>query len=157
MAFFKRRRGISLTSFVRGIVKALTDAQQAIPHSREDHLRHHMTVDKEGVLTPKMFTVNMEDGRRINIPTYNFASVNTIGISSATIKCAARIVDLDQTDEVGDMTVGKHHAIFTVQAGNTKNTFEIEIAFQEKEPSEAGARLMESLDSMIDVEHIEHD
>ena len=97
MAFFKRRRGISLTSFVRGIVKALTDAQQAIPHSREDHLRHHMTVDKEGVLTPKMFTVNMEDGRRINIPTYNFASVNTIGISSATIKCAARIVDLDQT------------------------------------------------------------
>ena len=56
-----------------------------------------------------------------------------------------------QTAETcGEMTCGDHHAIFTVNPSQDgKKSFEIEIDFQQREPSESEARLIESLDSVV--------
>ena len=153
MAFFKKS-GVSLSQFVRGIVKALTDGQQAIPHSREEQLNCHMekTVAEDGseIFKPKMISVLLEDGRMIRVPRYTLAQVNTIGIHSARVRCSARIVDMERASDCGSMTCGEHHAIFTVNPTlDGKASFEIEIEFQQREPSESESRMMESLDSLV--------
>ena len=152
MGFFKKK-GVSLSQFVRGMVKGLTDGQQAIPHAREEQLNCHMEKSEEdgvSVFRPKMITVELSEGRRIQVPSYTFSQVNTIGIAGAKIKCSARIVDIETAPECGSMTCGKHHAVFTVTPScDGKETFEMEIEFSQRDPSESESRLIESLDSMV--------
>ena len=149
-----KRNGVSLSQFVHGIVKALTDGQQAIPHAREEHLEHHMEKvtddDDNTVYKPKTITIQLDENRRMTVPTYTLAQVNTIGISGAKIKCNARIVDLEQAEMCSEMTCGERHAVFTVLPGMSgKHSFEMEIDFQQRKPSESESRLMEGLDSVV--------
>ena len=153
MPLFKRH-GVSLSQFVRGIVKALTDGQQAIPHAREEHLECHMKretgEDGQEVYKPKTVTVEISEGHRITVPTYTLAQVNTIGISSAKITCSARIVGMEMAEQSGEMNCGECHAVFNVHPSlGSKNSFEMVIEFEQREPSESESRLIESLDSMV--------
>ena len=152
MPLFKRR-GVTLSELVRGVVKALTDGQQAIPHAREEHLNQHMeeiTEDGKTIYKPKTITVEVDQNRRVTVPTYNLAQTNTIGIDSARIKCSARIVDIENAQKCGTMACGDRYAVFKVFPGlQGKNSFEMEINFQQKEPSEAESRLIEALDSVV--------
>ena len=149
-----RKRGVSLSQFVRGTVKGLTDGQQAIPHAREEFLECHMEtveVDGEHLYRPKTITIELLEGRRITVPTYTLAQVNTIGIDSASVTCSARIVDLKQAEKCGEMTCGEHHAVFEVMpSSGGKNSFEMTINFQQRDPSESEARLIESLNSLVE-------
>ena len=152
MALFKRK-GVYLSQLVQGIVKALTDGQQAIPHAREEFLRCHMEEiehDGQTLFKPKTITVEVAEGRRVTVPTYTLAQVNTIGISSARIKCSARIVDMETAEKGGSMTCGDGHAVFTVHpSAGGRSSFEMIIEFQQREPSESESRLIESLDSVV--------
>ena len=152
MTIFKKQ-GISLSQFVRGLVKALTDGQQAIPHAREEFFNHHMDVVGEEGQTrykPKMLTVEISEGRYVTIPTYTLSHVNTIGITAAKIVCSARIVDMQTVEECGDMACGDKHVSFEVHPmRNGRNSFEMTLEFQQREPSESESRLIESLDSMV--------
>ena len=84
---------------MRGIVKALCDGQQAMPQARREHLEHHMVLGDDGLYRPKMFDVEIEDGRIISVPTYSLAQVNSIGIRSARVKCGARLVGVEETEK----------------------------------------------------------
>lgn len=152
MPLFKKH-GVSLSEFVRGIVKALTDAQQAIPYAREEHLNQHMEENiKSGEIfyTPKTIKVDVGENRRIEVPTYNLSQTNTIGIDSACIRCTARIIDMETVQKSGDMSCGEQYAVFSVSPGlQGKNSFEMEIKFQQREPSESESRLIEALDSVV--------
>ena len=152
MPLFKRR-GVTLSQFVRGVVKGLTDGQQAIPHAREELLQCHMEEieeDGETIYRPKTITIEISEGRRITVPTYTLSQVNCIGISAAKIRCAARIVDMQTAEKCESMTCGDHHAIFEVHPSQGgRNSFEMLIEFQQREPSESESRLIESLDSMV--------
>ena len=158
MKVFKDK-GVSLSQLVRGLVKSLTDGQQAIPHAREEHLECHMetVTDTDGnkIYKPKIFSVELSNNRSITVPTYTLHQTNTIGISSAKIKCNARILDIETAKKSGEMNCGESHAIFSVHPGlQGKSSFEIEIEFEQREPSESESRLIESLDSMV-VESVE--
>ena len=99
--------------------------------------------------TPKMITIKLSKDRFIQVPTYTMAQVNTIGISAARVKCAARIVDMEMGEKCGSMSCGEHHAVFTVNPTlEGKAGFEMEIEFSQRDPSESESRLMESLDSL---------
>ena len=152
MGLFKTR-GVTLSQLVRGVVKALCDGQQAIPHAREEFLHCHMDtveVDGETLYRPKTITVEIAEGRRVTVPTYSLSQVNTVGISAAKITCSARIVDMETAEECGSMACGDEHAVFEVHPSQGgKNSFEMTIEFQQREPSESEARLVESLDSMV--------
>ena len=93
-----KKRAVSLNCFVRGIVQALCDGQQAIPESRESHLMEHMDKTEDGTLTPKTFTIDTGD-KSLEVPTYSFAQVNTIGIHKATVKCSAKLVDISKAEK----------------------------------------------------------
>ena len=73
MSLFKKS-GATLSQFVRGMVKALSDGQQAIPHARDEVLRHHMDEDEDGVLRPIFHTVEIQPGQKIKIPAYSFSA-----------------------------------------------------------------------------------
>ncbi len=158
MTIFKHR-GVNLEEFVRGIVKALTGGQQAIPQAREEFLHCHMEeVERDGetVHKPKTFTVQVADNpaRYVTVPTYTMSQVNTIGISSAKIRCSARIVDMETETKnghvAGHMSCGDRHAVFNVHPSQgSKNSFEMELEFHQREPSESESRLIESLDSVV--------
>ena len=169
MPFFSRK-GPSLSEFVRGIVQALTDGQQAIAHSREQHLKHHMDEGDDDVFRPKMIDIELSEGRRISVPEYSMMQVNTIGIHSAKVSCSCRIVDIRSGDDPGDkpqdgqpvkeksgkMSIGDKHATFIVQpSSGGRNSFELQINFMQRDPSESENRLVESLDSLV-TEQIDH-
>ena len=154
MSLFKRR-GVSLSQFVRGMVKSLTDGQQAIPHAREEFLKCHMeqSEDDDGILyKPKLVTVAIDEHRRINLPTYTLAQVNCIGISSATVRCSARIVDMKESESCGEMNCGEHHAVFDVQPAGSgaRNCFELTINFEQRDAPESEARLINALETLIE-------
>ena len=65
MGLFKPR-GVSLSAFVHGIVKALTDGQQALPQSREEQIECHFEKADNGKYKPKTITIELPDGREIN-------------------------------------------------------------------------------------------
>ena len=150
---FGKSRGVKLAQFVRGIVHALTEAQQGIPHARERELNHHMTTAADGTLEPKLINIKLPDGRTLDVPTYALATVNSIGIASARVKCAARIIELSTEDaETGSMSCGNAHAVFRVDASTKgRDTFEMEIEFQEKDHSEAGSRIIDALNTIAEV------
>ncbi len=152
MGLFKNR-GVSLSSFVRGMVKALTDGQQALPQAREEQLDCHMDKDPDtGKLHPKTVTVVLPDGREVTAATYSLCRTNTIGIHRASVSCSARIVDMQEDKGCGDMSCGEHTARFHVSptvSGGGRSSFEMTIEFEQREPSESEARVMESLDGVV--------
>lgn len=139
---------ITLSQFVRGLVKALTDGQQGIPDAREEQLQHHMTTGEDGVMSPESHRVKLSDDEFIDLPTYSFCQVNTIGIKSAKVQCNARIVGLAPNESTsGTMTTGDEEAVFRVTPGNGgKNTITMVIEFESRNPSETEMHLIESLD-----------
>lgn len=153
MALFGNKRGMTLSSFVRGVVRALTDGQQAIPHSREDHLKHHMELGEDDIYRPKMVDIELPEGQRISLPKYSLMQVNTLGIHSATVSCSCRIVDIGIADKTsGEMSYGDKHALFYVQPSGSgkRDTFEMKINFTQREPSESENKLIESLDRLVE-------
>lgn len=147
---FRRGKGITLNAFIRGIVRALTDAQQAMPDAREDHLKKHMKQADNGTYTPETFTVNIAEGQQVTVPTYAMAQTNVIGIHKARVNCSARIVDLSNDDKKGEMSHGDCCAIFEVDAAlDKRNCFNLEIEFIQRNHSESEHRLLEALDSMV--------
>ena len=146
-------RGVSLSAFVRGIVKALTDGQQALPQAREEQLDCHMDKDPDtGKLHPKTVTIVLPDGREVTAATYSLQRTNVIGIDRATVSCSARIIDINNSDKCGEMSCGDEIAHFHVsptKAGGGRSSFEMTIDFKQREPSESEARVMESLDGIV--------
>lgn len=150
MKGFKKGRGITLNAFVRGIVKALTDSQQAMPDAREAHLKEHMETSEDGVYRPKTFTVEISEGRQISVPTYSLAQTNVIGIHRAKVSCSARIIDLENSEHKGTLSHGDCCAVFHVDASHTgKDCFNLEIEFIQRNHSESEHRLLEALDGMV--------
>ena len=152
MSLFKKSK-VTLNQFVRGVVKALTDGQQAIPHARDEVLRHHMDIDDKDIMRPKVHTIEIEPGQVMNMPTYTFSQVNTIGIKGAKIQCSARIVGMESETTEGKCTVGDSHALFNVSPSNGgKDSFSMVIEFEQREPSETEMHLIEALDRSAVVE-----
>ena len=144
------KKGVSLSAFVRGIVKALCDGQQAMPQARREHLEHHMVLGDDGLYRPKMFDVEIEDGRVISVPTYSLAQVNSIGIRSARVKCGARLVGVEETEKTDCFAHDGTFCTFRVNPAMDKaKSIEIEIEFSQRAHSEAEHRLIESLDGMV--------
>ena len=149
MAFLKRR-GVSLSAFVRGIVTALCDAQQAMPQARQNHLEHHMEKGDDGLYRPKMINVEVAEGRVISVPTYSLAQVNVIGIRSARVKCDARLVDLSCEKREGTMAHNNECCTFFVNPSlDKRKSIEIDIEFTQRPHAEAEHRLLESLDGLV--------
>lgn len=145
-----KKRGVSLSSFVRGIVKALCDGQQAMPQARREHLEHHMIMGEDGLYRPKTFDVEVDQGRVISVPTYSLAQVNSIGIRSARVKCDARLVDVEETEKTDCFAHDGTYCTFRVNPAMEKaKSIEIEIEFSQRAHSEAEHRLIESLDGMV--------
>lgn len=145
-----KRRGVSLSAFVRGIVTALCDAQQAMPQARQNHLNHHMEKGDDNLYRPKTIDVEVSEGRVIRVPTYSLAQVNVIGIRSAKVKCDARLVDLDCEKREGTMASNNECCTFYVNPSlDKRKSIEIEIEFSQRPHAEAEHRLLESLDSMV--------
>ena len=152
MSLFNKK-GVTLSQFVRGIVKALTDGQQAIPHARDEILRHHMDEGDDGLFRPKSHTIEVQPGQKIVIPTYSFSQVNTIGIRSAKLQCSARIVGMETETHEGKCSVGDTLATFTVCHSNGgKDSFNMVIEFEQRDPSETEMHLIEALDRLAVVE-----
>ena len=150
MSLFKRS-GVPLSAFIRGLVKALCDGQQAIPHAREEQLECHMTRHPDGHLIPDVIEVKLHDETLLRVPAYSFSQVNTIGIKAARITCSAQVSDLHECDQCGQMNCGDSQVRFRVNpvAHGGRKSFEIEIDFERREPTEAEQRLVEALDAGI--------
>ena len=151
MGLFKPR-GVSLSAFVHGIVKSLTDGQQALPQAREEQINCHFEKGKDGKHRPKTLTIELPDGREVSAATYSLCRTNCIGIDRAEITCSARIVDMSKGERCGAMHCGEHHAFFNVEptkAGGGRSSFEMTIYFKQREPSETESRIMETLDGMV--------
>ena len=145
-----KRRGVSLSAFVRGIVTALCDAQQAMPYARQNHLEHHMEKGEDDLYRPKMIDVEVAEGRVISVPTYALAQVNVIGIRSAKVKCDARLVDLKCEQTNGAMSHHDESCTFFVNPSlDKRKSIEIEIEFSQRPHAEAENRLIEALDSLV--------
>ena len=140
---FGRKSGVLLSEFVRGVVKALTDAQQALPDARRERFSEHMTETGENEYEANFHTVKISDDESIRLATYSLDQVNTIGITEAEIDCCCKITGMDK--ETG-------HAIFHVQPTNRgRDTFEMRLKFASREPSETEMHLIEALDRISDV------
>ena len=149
MSIFSRS-GVPLAGFIRGIVKALCDAQQAIPHTRDEVLHCHMDTDENGVMHPHTVPVEVSPGNVMNVPTYALSQVNTIGITRAHIRCHARIADLTECDECGTLSCGNSHIKFKVNpAYEGRKSFELELTFEARDPVETEALLVEALNEEI--------
>ena len=148
-----RKTGVSLSEFVKGVVKSLTDGQQAIPHARDEILRHHMEQDDEGVFRPKIHKIEVSPGQIINMPTYSFAQVNTIGIKRIKLHCSANIVEMGEYKHEGKCSVGDTLATFVVNPSSTgRESFNMVIEFEQRTPSETEMHLIEALDRLAVVE-----
>ena len=145
-----KRAGVSLSSFVRGIVQALCDGQQAMPQARREHLEHHMELGDDGYYRPKMINVEVSEGRVVSVPTYALSQVNVIGIRSAKVKCDARLVSLKSEKKEGCFAHDGEYCRFLVNPSlDKRKSIEIEIEFSQRPHSEAENRLLESLDSLV--------
>ena len=148
-----RKSGVSLSQFVRGMVKSMTDGQQAIPHARDEILKEHMIENDEGVLVPKFHTVEIQPGQKMKIPTFSMSQVNTMGITRVKIQCSARIIGMEREETSGTVSVGDSHAMFTVDHSNGgRDSFNMVIEFEQREPSETEMHLIEALDRLAVVE-----
>lgn len=149
MAILKKA-GVSLSAFVRGIVQALCDAQQAMPQARREHFEHHMEKGEDGLYRPKTIDVEVSEGRVISVPTYALAQVNVIGIRSAKVRCDARLVDLRSEKKEDSFAHDGEFCRFQVNPSlDKRKSIEIEIEFSQRAHSEAEHRLLESLDSLV--------
>ena len=98
MSLFKKR-GIDLATFVSGLVRALTTAQQALPAARMDQIKKHFKQDDQtGVYHPVCKVFQVSDTQQVTMPNFCLSRVNQIGIDSALIRCSAKIVDVDHSE-----------------------------------------------------------
>lgn len=149
MALLKRR-GVSLSAFVRGIVSALCEGQQAMPEARTDHLNQHMDVGDDGVYRPKLINFEISEGRTISVSTYSMSQVNVIGINRAKVTCSARLVDLDTEHMTGQLSQdGQSCNLYVNPSLRKSKSIEIEIEFCQRPHSESEHRLLESLDGIV--------
>ena len=147
-----RKTGVSLSEFIKGVVKSLTDGQQAIPHARDQILRHHMDEGDDGIFRPKIHRVEVTPGQIINMATYSFGQVNTIGIKRAKIQCSANIVEMGEYKHEGKCSVGDTVATFVVNPSSTgRESFNMVIEFEQRDPSETEMHLIEALDRVAVV------
>ena len=148
-----RRTGVPLSAFVRGLVKSLCDAQQAIPHAREEALRCHMDVDPDDpdLLHPKTERIQVAPDHILRLPTYALSQVNTIGITRAQVKCYARIADLTECDQCGTLTCGKTQIRFAVNPAyeGDRRSISIDLTFEARDPVETEELLVEALNATI--------
>lgn len=153
MAFERlKKRAVSLDCFIRGIVQALCNGQQAIPQSREDHLMHHMQENADGTLSPKTLTITTDD-KSLDVTTYALSQVNAIGIHKATIRCSAKLVDVETSDNDGKISHGDQCCTFHVSPSpEGRKTFEMEIEFIQRQHLEAENRIIDLLNNSVCVE-----
>ena len=152
--FNKKNSSVTLSSFVRGMVQSLIDAQQAIRASRERNFEECMDIDDEGVRHLHMMTVKRPDGVLLSVPEYSLYRSSTIGITKSQISFCTKIMSFEIVDDskVTDNGMSAdRHARFWVKPAATgdKNTFEMRIEFEQRDASEAEERLIESLDSLV--------
>ena len=155
--FSKKNGSITLSAFVRGMVQSLIDAQDAIRYSRERNLKEYMAEDEDGSLTPDMHTIRRPDDTVLHVPKYSLYRANTIGITRSEISCSTRIVDFELVDDdsrCGEMITADRHARFWVKPAcqGSKNTFEMKIEFEQRDPGESEERLIEALDALVEVQ-----
>ena len=155
MAFLKRQ-GIDLATFVSGIVRALTKGQQALPKARREQIEKHFDRDEHGVFHPKTHVFQINDHQQVTIPTFSMARVNQIGIDSALIKCAARIVDIEQHEIDCELSDHTHQVTYSVQPATDNNkSFEIEIKFSRRMDTETENKLDEFLRGLVEIQDID--
>lgn len=150
------KKGVDLASFVGGIVRALTKGQQALPNARREQIEKHFDYDEsEKVYRPKTFDFEISEGQRVKVPTFVLARVNNIGIDSAVISCAARIVDVADTELNCELT--DHNSLVkyeVIPARSGRGNFEIKIKFEKKLDCEAENKLAEFLQGLVEVETV---
>ena len=150
-----KKGGVDLASFVGGLVRALTKAQQALPRSRREQIEKHFDKDDNGIYHPKMTTFQLNDHQQVSVPNYSLSRVNNIGIESAIIRGCARIVDIEDNEMNCELTDHSHLATYYVKAaGPMSKSFEIEIKFAKKLDCESENRLAESLDGLVEVQPV---
>lgn len=149
-----KKKGIDLATFVGGIVRALTKAQQALPHARREQISKHFEQDENsGHYKPKILTFEVSPDQVVKIPTYSLARVNNIGIDSAIISCSARIIHVEQNQLNCDITDHDSEAVYSVvPSRNGRGNFEIKIRFEKKLDCEAENKLAEFLQGTVEVE-----
>ena len=83
------------------------------------------------------------------------ARVNQIGIDSALIKCAARIVDIEQHEIDCELADHTHQVTYCVQPATDNNkSFEIEIKFSRRMDTETENKLDEFLRGLVEIQDI---
>ena len=93
------KKGVDLASFVGGIVRALTKGQQALPKARREQISKHFDYDEaKNLHRPKTLDFEISAGQVVKVPTFSLARVNNIGIDSAVVSCAARIVSVEDSE-----------------------------------------------------------
>lgn len=148
-----KKKGIDLATFVGGIVRALTKAQQALPKSRREQIEKHFEKNEDGHYVPKMMTFQLNESQTISVPNYSFSRVNNIGIDSAVVKCCARIVEIE--DEEIECELADHNSIatyFVRPCTPLNKSFEIDIKFSKRTDIEAQNQLYQVLDAMVEVQ-----
>lgn len=147
---------MDLASFVGGIVRALTKAQQALPKARREQITKHFDYDEEQkTYRPKTMDFEISKGQRVQVPTFVLARVNNIGIDSAVVSCSARIVNVE--DVPLDCELSDHDSLVKYEVTPSRSgrgNFEIKIRFEKKTDCEAEEKLAEFLQGLIEVEAV---
>lgn len=145
-----KKSGIDLATFVAGIVRALTKGQQALVRARQEQIAKHFE-EKDGMLVPRIKRFYLGNGQVLPVPAYCLSRVNSIGIESASITCAARLVEFDVEDVDCDITDHDQQVRYIVSpAKNGHGDFEIDIRFSRRTNCEAEDRLNEYLTGLMD-------
>ena len=150
---FGDRHGIDLTTFVGGLVRSLTKAQQVLSKARRERIEKHFVKDDDGVFQPVIDKYAIGDNQMLPMPTFCMAQTNAIGIDAARITCAAKLVDFNVEDIDCEFSDHKKQVTYIVQPVKSgRGDFEIEIKFGRKMDCEAEDRLNEYLTGLIETE-----
>ena len=142
---------VSLTAFVRGIVRSLCRAQEGIVAERQASLDSHMEKQPDGSLKPKTIKVHLDENRTLDVPTFSLSQTNAIGIDAAIIECSAKIVKVEKDEMKGEITTGNEVAMFeVVPSGEDCNkNFKIKMRFKQKDNPESEELILEHLNESI--------
>ena len=150
------KKGVDLASFVGGIVRALTKAQQALPKSRIEQIEKHFDYDEaENLYRPKMLDFKITKNQLVKMPTFSLARVNNIGICDAVVSCSARIVSVEDVPTDCEITDQKSLVKYEViPARSGRGNFDIKIRFEKKTDCEAEEKLNEFLQGLVEIETV---
>ena len=151
---FGRDSGVDLSLFVAGFVRALTNAQQALPKSRRELIRKHFKQDEAtGIFWPRFSVFALNESQRIAVPNYCISRTNSMGIDSAVITCSARIVSVKKEEIDCEFSDEQNRVKFMVKPASPdqKNTFQITMNFSKREDIEAENQLYQALDGLVEV------